>query len=108
MDTGAALGGTGLFISLVGIIYSAINHKHIKSNCCGRKIEFSIDIDSTTDEKETKKDSEKDCEKGFDKASDKASDKPLDKEHEKTKDIHTKDSDKLFKSTKFKVQPFDI
>ena len=47
MDTGAALGGTGLFISLVGIIYSAINHKHIRSKCCGRNLEFSIDIDST-------------------------------------------------------------
>lgn len=104
MDTGAALGGTGLFISLVGIIYSAINHKHIKSNCCGRKIEFSIDIDSTTDEKET----EKDCEKGSDKGSDKTSDKISDKEPEISKYTHTKDSDKLFKSTKFKVQPLDI
>jgi len=47
MDTGAALGGTGLFISLVGIIYSAINHKHIKTRCCGREIEISLDIDST-------------------------------------------------------------
>lgn len=47
MDTGAALGRTGLFISLVGIIYSAINHKHIRSKCCGRNLEFSIDIDST-------------------------------------------------------------
>ncbi len=47
MDTGAALGGTGLFISLVGIIYSAINHKHIRTKCCGREIEISLDIDST-------------------------------------------------------------
>ena len=47
MDTGAALGGTGLFISLIGIIYSAINHKHIRTKCCGREIEISLDIDST-------------------------------------------------------------
>lgn len=47
MDTGAVLGGTGLFLSLVGIIYSAINHKHIRSTCCGKEIDISIDIDST-------------------------------------------------------------
>ena len=47
MDTGAALGGISLFISVAGIIYTAINHKHIRSNCCGREIELSIDIDST-------------------------------------------------------------
>ena len=44
MDTGAALGGTGLFISVFGIIYSAINHKHIKTRCCGKVYEASIDI----------------------------------------------------------------
>jgi hypothetical protein len=51
MDTGAALGGTGLFISLLGIIYSAINHKHIKARCCGKDLDISIDIDSTDPEK---------------------------------------------------------
>jgi hypothetical protein len=51
MDTGAALGGTGLFISLIGIIYSAINHKHIKAKCCGKDLDISIDIDSTEPEK---------------------------------------------------------
>ena len=58
MDTGAALGGTGLFISLVGIIYSAINHKHIRANCCGRNIEFSVDIDSTDPETKAKEEKE--------------------------------------------------
>lgn len=47
MDTGAVLGGTGLFISLIGIVYSAINHKNIRSKCCGKVLEVSIDIDST-------------------------------------------------------------
>jgi hypothetical protein len=45
MDTGTALGGTGLFFSILGIVYSAINHKHIRSKCCGRVYEVSIDID---------------------------------------------------------------
>jgi len=45
MDTGTALGGAGLFFSIVGIVYSAINHKHIRSKCCGKVYEVSIDID---------------------------------------------------------------
>ena len=52
MDVGAALGGSGLFISVAGIIYSAVNHKHIRSKCCGRNYDFSIDIDSTNPDKE--------------------------------------------------------
>lgn len=58
MDTGAVLGGTGLFISLVGIIYSAINHKHIRANCCGKQMDFSIDIDSTDESKKKGEDKE--------------------------------------------------
>ena len=53
MDAGAALGGTGLFISIAGVIYSAINHKHIKSRCCGKEYEVSVDIGSTQDAKKT-------------------------------------------------------
>ena len=55
MDVGTALGGSGLFVSVAGIIYSAINHKHIRSNCCGKVIDFSIDIDSTTDKEAKEK-----------------------------------------------------
>ena len=53
MDAGAALGGTGLFISIAGVIYSAINHKHIKSRCCGKEYEVSVDIGTTEDAKKT-------------------------------------------------------
>jgi len=55
MDVGTALGGSGLFVSVAGIIYSAINHKHIRSNCCGKVIDFSIDFDSTTDKEAKEK-----------------------------------------------------
>lgn len=48
MDTGAALGGTGLFLSIMGIVYSAINHKHIKSRCCGKEYDMSVDIGTTS------------------------------------------------------------
>ena len=55
MDTGAALGGAGLFISVVGVIYGAVNHKQIKTRCCGKVYDMSIDIGSTEhgDEKKT-------------------------------------------------------
>jgi len=29
-------------------IYTALNHRRIRSNCCGRKIEASLDIENTT------------------------------------------------------------
>jgi hypothetical protein len=51
MDIGTVLGGVSLFFSIVGIIYSAINHKHIRSKCCGKELEISIDIDTTVPEK---------------------------------------------------------
>jgi len=47
MDTGSALGTSGLVLSFIGILYSAINHKQIRSKCCGRVMEVSIDIDTT-------------------------------------------------------------
>jgi uncharacterized membrane protein YdbT with pleckstrin-like domain len=61
MDTGTALGGTGLFFSIVGIVYSAINHKHIRSKCCGKVYEVSIDIDpiETVKKQEEKEKKEK-------------------------------------------------
>ena len=52
MDAGAAMGGTGLFISIAGVIYSAVNHKQIKSRCCGKEYDMSIDIGSTKEGKE--------------------------------------------------------
>ncbi len=37
------------FISGVsGTVYTAINHRRIRSNCCGRKVEASLDIENTT------------------------------------------------------------
>jgi len=52
MDTGSALGISGLVFSILGIVYSAVNHKHIKSKCCGKEYDISIDIESTEDTKE--------------------------------------------------------
>lgn len=51
VDAGAGMGGAGLLISIVGVIYSAVNHKKIKSRCCGKEYDMSIDIGSTEEEK---------------------------------------------------------
>lgn len=45
-------GGIGASITIVLAvlykIYTTVNHHKIRSNCCGRKTELSIDIDDTT------------------------------------------------------------
>jgi len=44
---GAIYGGGSLaLISIIGLIYTKLNHKRIRANCCGKKIEMELDIDS--------------------------------------------------------------
>lgn len=38
----------GFAISILSIVIGAINHKRIRSNCCGKSVDASIDIESTT------------------------------------------------------------
>jgi len=38
----------GLVISVGGSIVAIVNHKRLRSTCCGKKIEASIDIEETT------------------------------------------------------------
>lgn len=35
-------------LSVLSIVVGAINHRRIRSNCCGHKMETSIDIENTT------------------------------------------------------------
>jgi hypothetical protein len=37
-----------LAISVVSSVLAVINHKRIRSSCCGRKTEISLDIENTT------------------------------------------------------------
>jgi hypothetical protein len=46
----------GLLLSLGSTILAVINHKRIKSKCCGHNADISIDIEDTTP---TKKDTYK-------------------------------------------------
>jgi len=48
------IGGISLFISVCGIIYTAINHKRIRGKCCGYNLSASIDIEPTTSDSDKK------------------------------------------------------
>jgi hypothetical protein len=37
-----------LVVSVFGSILAVINHKRIRSNCCGKELTTSLDIESTT------------------------------------------------------------
>ena len=48
MDNYSAGGIGASIVTLIGLIYAAINHKRVRSNCCGKQTEISIDVDTTT------------------------------------------------------------
>lgn len=48
MNAENVLGMVGFGLSIVGVIVAAINHTRIRSNCFGRKVELSVDIEKTT------------------------------------------------------------
>lgn len=48
MDSSEITGAIALIISIGGVIIAIINHKRIRSNCCGRDMSVSVDIENTT------------------------------------------------------------
>ena len=48
MDTSSVLATSALVLSVGGSIIAVINHKRIRSSCCGKKIDVSLDIENTT------------------------------------------------------------
>ena len=48
MDSTAIIAYCGLALSSAGAVFAAIQHKRIRSNCCGKLLEASFDIESTT------------------------------------------------------------
>jgi hypothetical protein len=48
MDTTNILGLVGFAVSIVGVVYTAVNHKRIRSRCCGHLVEASLDVENTT------------------------------------------------------------
>ena len=47
-STSGVIAIIGLVVSVGGAILSIINHKRIRSNCLGKKVEVSLDIEPTT------------------------------------------------------------
>ena len=52
MDTNTLLSVVAVVVSIGGTILAIINHKRIRSNCFGKKLEVSIDVESTTPPKD--------------------------------------------------------
>ena len=48
MDTTNILGLVGFGLSVLGAIYTAVNHKRVRSKCCGKVLEVSVDVENTT------------------------------------------------------------
>jgi hypothetical protein len=47
-ETSGIIAIIGLVISVGGSVLAIVNHKRLRSTCCGKKIEASIDIEETT------------------------------------------------------------
>jgi hypothetical protein len=51
MDTNTALLGTGTggtILTILYFIYKTCNHRRLRSKCCGRDLDMSLDIEQTT------------------------------------------------------------
>jgi hypothetical protein len=48
MDTNFLLSLISIVVSIGGTILAIINHKRIRSNCCGKVMTASLDVESTT------------------------------------------------------------
>jgi len=48
MDQDTVLSACALAISIGGSILAVINHKRIRSNCCGKPLVVSVDVENTT------------------------------------------------------------
>jgi hypothetical protein len=45
MEYTEIMGMIGFGISVIGVIVAAVNHTRIRSSCCGKKTEISLDIE---------------------------------------------------------------
>jgi hypothetical protein len=49
VSTGAVGGASTLaIVTVVVAIYRLVNHHRVRSSCCGKKLEVSVDIEETT------------------------------------------------------------
>jgi hypothetical protein len=48
MDQSGIIGLVALGISIIGSVLGVINHRRLRSHCCGQDLVASIDLESTT------------------------------------------------------------
>ena len=48
MDTNTIISGVSLTVAVGSSIIAVVNHKRLRSKCCGRNVDVSIDIENTT------------------------------------------------------------
>jgi hypothetical protein len=48
MDSNNILSIVAIVISIGGAVITAVNHTRIRSACCGRQLDVSLDIEKTT------------------------------------------------------------
>lgn len=48
MQIGSIAGYISLCLMIVGSVVAAVNHRRIRSGCCGREVSISLDVDATT------------------------------------------------------------
>jgi hypothetical protein len=47
MDTGTIVGGVGIALSVLSMVFAAVNHKKLRAKCCGHVIEMELDVSSS-------------------------------------------------------------
>lgn len=50
MEVGSAFASGGIVATVLGVVlvvYKSVNHQRIKSKCCGKRCDVSLDIEST-------------------------------------------------------------
>jgi hypothetical protein len=47
-DTEMIMSGVALFFAVGGAVLAVVNHKRIRSKCCGREMSVSLDVEATT------------------------------------------------------------
>ena len=47
-NTTAVVGYVSIILSVGTIVLGVINHKRVRSNCCGHKVDVSLDVENTT------------------------------------------------------------
>lgn len=48
MDSTGILSIVAIVTSVGGALLALVNHQRIRSNCCGKKLEVSLDVEKTT------------------------------------------------------------